>query len=282
VASAHTHTFYKCEIDGHLVTNAGSFGRLITRVNLAIDATTDRLIEATANNEVVTRDVPRDPAMTAILDKYRPAAARLADRPAGSIAQEMTRIANSVGESAVGDVVADADLESARAPENGAAVIAFENSGGVRANLTGRAGANGPRTISYADLYAVQPFGNRLTVISMTGDMIRRLLEQQFVRGRFNVLQISDGFSYQYRRNAPDGEHIVPGSITLHGKPVGMNETVRVEVLDFLVTGGGGFSVFAEGTNPVTGPIDVDALVDYVSKHSPVAPGPQNRIVRVD
>lgn len=282
VASAHTHTFFKCEIDGHLVTSAGSFGRLVTRVNLTIDAATDRLIGVAANNETVAHDVPKDPAMTAILDKYRPGAARLADRPVGSITQEMTRIANPAGESAVGDVVADADLEGSASAGSGGAVIAFENSGGVRANLTGQPGANGPRTISYADVYAVQPFGNRLMVISMTGDMIRRVLEQQFAHGRFNVLQVSSGFSYRYRRNAPEGEHIVPGSIALHERPIGMGETVRVEVLDFLVTGGSGFSVFAEGTNPVTGPIDVDALVDYAAKHSPIAPGPRNRIMRVD
>jgi 5'-nucleotidase len=280
--SAHTHSFYNCEIDGHLVTSAGSFGRLFTRVNLSIDASTDRLLDASAKNEVVTRDVPKDAAMTAILDKYRPGAARLADRSVGSIAQAMTRSANPVGESSLGDVVADADLEASRGIEGGGAVIAFQNSGGIRANLTGRSGPNGPRTISYADIYAVQPFGNRLTVISMTGAMIRRLLEEQFAGGRFNILQVSDGFSYQYRRNAPEGEHVVAGSTTLHGRPIGMAETVRVEVLDFLISGGSGFNVFTEGTNAVTGGFDVDALVDYFAKHSPVAPGPQSRVVRTD
>jgi hypothetical protein len=37
-----------------------------------------------------------------------------------------------------------------------------------------------------------------------------------------------------------------------------------------------------EGADRVGGLIDLDALVAYVKAHSPVAPGPQNRIIRID
>jgi 5'-nucleotidase len=283
VISSHTHVFYNCVIGSHTLTSAGSFGRLFTRVNLSIDPATDTILNVSAKNEVVTRDVPKDPAQTAILDKYRPAAARIANRPVGSITAEISRTANEIGESALGDVIADAQLAATRAPERGGAEIAFMNSGGVRASVTGTVNSDGERRVSYGDLYAAQPFHNQLTVLTMTGDMLRRLLEQQFrTEGNPYILQVTEDFTYSYRRQAPAGQHVVPGSIALHGRPVGPADVLRIEASDFLTTGGDGFTTFSEGTNLTGGQSDVDALVDYVRSHSPLAPGPRNRITRVD
>ena len=57
--------------------------------------------------------------------------------------------------------------------------------------------------------------------------------------------------------------------------------TYRVAMNNFLASGGDGFTVFNEGTDPLGGEIDLDALVSYFGDNSPVAPGPQNRITRV-
>lgn len=283
VVSGHTHQFYNCTIDGHTVTSAGSFGRLFTRVNLSIDATTDTIVNVTAKNEVVTRDVAKDPAQTAILEKYRPAAARIANRTVGSVTAAFTRTRNAAGESTLGELIADAQLASLSPADKGGAVVSFMNSGGIRTNISVPAEAAGPVKVSFGDLYAVQPFGNRLRVFTMTGDMIRRLLEQQFSgRGGGQILQVSDGFSYQYKSQAPAGEHVVPGSITIQGRPVALTDKVRVAASDFLQNGGDGFTVFREGTDTTVGPLDIDAFVAYVTAHSPVAPGPMNRVVRVE
>lgn len=281
VISGHSHRFYNCEISGHTVTSAGSFGRLFTRVNLSIDQESGTILSVSAKNEVVTRDVAKDPALTAILDKFQPAADRISNQPIGSITGEIGNTANSAGESALGDVITDAQLASVSAPEEGGAVIAFTNSAGIRAAI---ASPSGRREVSYGDLYGAQPFGNRVEVRTLTGDMIRRLLEQQFqfVPNPNLRVQVSEGFTYQYRLNAPAGQRVVAGSIALRGHPIAATDQVRVAATDFLFSGGGGLTVLGEGTNPTVGPVDVDALVDYVRTHSPVAPGPQNRIVRLD
>ena len=49
---------------------------------------------------------------------------------------------------------------------------------------------------------------------------------------------------------------------------------------NFLASGGDNFTVFNKCTSPLGGDIDLDALVRYFQAHSPVAPGPQNRIVK--
>lgn len=276
VISAHTHEFYNCTLAGHTVTSASSYGRMFTRVNLAIDLASGMIRSVNAKNEVVTRDVTPDPLQTAIIEKYRPGAARIADQSVGSVTGEISRTKNEAGESAMGDVIADAELASTRAPEKGGAEIAFLNSGSIR---TGVAGPG----VSYDNLYTAQPFGNQLTVHTMTGEMIRRLLEQQFrADGGVDILQVSEGFTYRYRLHAPAGQHVVAGSIALHGHAVGATDKVRIEASDYLMGGGDGFAILHEGGDRTVGQVDVDALADYFRAHSPVAPGPRNRIVRVD
>jgi 5'-nucleotidase len=136
--------------------------------------------------------------------------------------------------------------------------------------------------VTYNDLYTVQPFANTLVVKTMTGQMIKDLLEQQFAADPKNdkILQVSTGFTYAYDRSAPAGSRVDASSIEIGGVPVAPADSVRVTMNNFLATGGDGFTVFNQGTDQLGGPVDIDVLVDYFLKHSPVAPGPQDRITR--
>jgi 5'-nucleotidase len=69
--------------------------------------------------------------------------------------------------------------------------------------------------------------------------------------------------------------------IAINGTPISMTANYRVAMNNFLADGGDGFTVFREGTDQLGGEIDLDALADYFMSHSPVAPGPQNRITRL-
>lgn len=287
VISGHSHAFYNCRLGGHLVTSASSFGRMITRVVLTIDPSTDRITSATATNQIVTRDVAKDPAQTKILAKYTAFVDEMANTVVGSVSGDLTRTANAAGESSLGDVVADAQLAATRAMDRGGAVVAFLNRGGIRADIAAqpqRTTAR-PGEVTYRDLFAVLPFGNTLTVVTMTGDMIKRLLEQQFDNpspDENKILQVSSGFTYRYRLIAPSGQHVDADSIVIDGRRVAPKDRIRVTVSDFLVNGGDALTVLREGTNKVVAGTDIGALVAYFKARSPVAPGPQNRIVRTD
>ena len=280
VVSGHSHQAYNCVIDGRTVTSAASYGRVLTRLNLTIDRATDAITHVDARNEVVTRDVEKDAAETAILAHYAPLVAPLANRQVGSVSAPVSRASNGAGESALGDVIADAQL-AATAGADGA-VVAFMNPGGIRTDVSSRGAPSAAGEITYGDLFTTSPYSNLLTVVTMTGDAIRRLLEQQFhSNGSQTVLQVSNGFSYRYNAAGKPGGHVDPASITIHGKTLAPGMRVRVEASNFLIDGGDGFTIFAEGTDRRTFGTDVDALVDYFKTHSPVPPGPQNRIVRV-
>jgi 2',3'-cyclic-nucleotide 2'-phosphodiesterase (5'-nucleotidase family) len=287
VISGHSHWSYTCTIAGHTVTNASSFGRLLTRVNLRIDSKSGAIVDVATHNTIVTRDVPKDAAQSRIVAKYARLLAPLANRVVGSISEDIPRQHNRAGESPLGDLVADAQLAATRRPESGGAVVAFMNLGGIRGDLTAdhQVGDERPGEITYSELFTIQPFSNTLVVLTMTGNAIRRILEQQFADDKpdvADVLQVSNGFTYRYDLTAPPGRRVDPGSIKIDGKLVAPEARVRVAASNFLVEGGDGFTVFAEGTDRVGGEVDIDALAAYFKAQSPIKRAPQDRIARTD
>jgi 5'-nucleotidase len=92
---------------------------------------------------------------------------------------------------------------------------------------------------------------------------------------------VSNGFTYSYDSTRAATSRVIPGSVKILGVPVDPLGSYRVAMNNFLAGGGDGFTVFNQGTNQLGGEIDLDALVNYFGKNSPVAPGPQNRITRI-
>jgi 5'-nucleotidase len=146
------------------------------------------------------------------------------------------------------------------------------NPGGIRADLDA-----GP--VTYGEAFAVQPFGNSLVTMTLTGAQLEALLEQQFRGDRDLVLQVSAGFAYEWDASRPVGDRVDPGTITLDGQPVTPEGRYRVTVNSFLAEGGDGFTVLREGADRLGGALDLDALEAHLAT-GPVAPGPRDRIRR--
>ncbi|HEU4746007.1 MAG TPA: 5'-nucleotidase C-terminal domain-containing protein, partial [Anaerolineales bacterium] len=288
VISGHTHLPYNCEIDGKLVTSAFSFGRLVTKVDVTIDKTTRDVVTRVADNRIVTRDVPKANLLTALIDKYNAIAAPLANRIIGKITADITRTTNPAGESALGDVIADAQLEATNDPGLGDAVVAFMNPGGIRADFTyaGSIAGEGDGNVTYGEMFTVQPFGNSMVTMTLTGAQIETLLEQQFngcgIQNSTRILQVSNGFTYSWSLGATACNKVDPATIKLNGVTVDPNATYRVTVNSFLADGGDNFSVLKDGTERLGGEVDTDALEKYFAANPDgIAPGPQNRIATV-
>jgi 5'-nucleotidase len=274
--TGHTHQIYNCVVDGRPVTSAGSFGKLLTDVDMTIDRGSGQPKTIRADNLVVTRDVAKDPAQTALIEHYKALVGPVGDRVIGTAAADITRAATPAGESALGDVIADSQLEATSGPATGAAQIAFMNPGGIRADL-----AAGP--VTFAEAFTVQPFGNSLVTMTLTGAQIERVLEQQVfpsATGAGTMLQVSAGFHYTWDPARPAGDRIDPASITLGGALLDPAQSYRVTVNNFLADGGDGFTVLREGTDRLGGAIDLDALAAYFTARPSVAPGPRDRIAR--
>ena len=280
VVTGHTHRAYVCEIDGRLVTSADKYGTLVTAIDLKLDSVTRDVISAKADNTVVrSATLPKNAEQTALLEAYDRLAAPIANRPAGSVTETLSRTPNNAGESPLGDIIADAQLAATRATSNGGADMAFTNPGGVRTDIAGK--ENG--AVTYADLFASQPFRNQLVTMTLTGKQIKDMLEQQWRDPkRPRILQVSKGFSYAWDSTKPDGERVIAERMALNGQTIDPAASYRVTVNNFLSAGGDGFTVLTLGTALQTGIYDIDALNAYFQANSPVGSTAVDRIIRIN
>ncbi|MCI0584459.1 MAG: bifunctional metallophosphatase/5'-nucleotidase [Chloroflexi bacterium] len=284
VITGHTNWAITCVIDGKIVTGAAHQGRLVTDIDLTISRASKDVVAASVNNVIVTRTVAKAADLTGLIAKYGTLVAPLANRVVGSTTGDILRANNAAGESALGDVIADAQLAATSDPLFGGADVAFMNPGGIRADIIASQTPGGEAVgeVTYGELFSVQPFNNVMTVMTCTGNQIDALLEQQFRASGNTILQVPDGFSYTWDNAAAIGSKVDIASIMIDGVPIVGGNNYRVAMNNFLATGGDGFSVFTGCTNPLGGEIDLDVLVTYFEANSPVAPGPQNRITRLN
>jgi 5'-nucleotidase len=300
IISAHTHQAYNCLLpvaggEPRLVTQAGFYGRLVTDIRLTLDGKTgdvDRSATYAATNVPVTREAP-DPRIQSIVDYWNARAAEAGNVVVGQITGDLLRARDAAGnpvrddESVLGTFVANAQLAAAQAaPELGAPVVAFMNPGGLRTDLlfAGSPAGEGDGNVTYRELFDVQPFSNTVNTITLTGADIDLLLEQQFPsadRDTTLLLSTSDGFAYEYDPARAEGDRVFDCSITIDGVPVDPAGSYRVAANSFLIAGGDAFTAFLDGTDPVTGPLDVDTAVSYLAENSPVSPPPGDHAIPV-
>lgn len=281
VVSGHTHRAYNCRIDGRLVTSADKYGTVVSEIDLVLDPKTGDVTSARADNLIVRTTFAKDPRQTALIETYERLVAPLAKRVVGRIGAPLSRSPAPNGESALGQVIADAQL-AATVREFGAQV-ALMNPGGIRADLGARPGDDGQ--VRYEDLFAVQPFYNNLVTMTLTGAQLQQVLEQQWVNqptaaGR--VLSVSRGFSYGWDASRPPGQRIVAGSLKMNGAPIAADANVRVTVNSFLAGGGDNITMLRQGTDRRTGMMDVDAFEAHIKANPSLAPGALDRIARLN
>ncbi len=273
VISGHTHQAYACTLQlggaPRLLTSAGRYGILYTDVELSFDPATHRLIGERAINVPVTGAAGADPRVASLVERYVTASKPEAERVVGHLAGPAPKTQEN-GESAVADLIADAQLAATNAPNRGNAQISFINTGGVRTDLVPRADGS----VTYGQIFALEPFGNSLVVKTLTGAQLKETLEHQFedrdgrAQMRASSLVPSANFHFAFDLSRPQGDHIV--AMTLDGKPIDPNGRYRVVVNNFLASGGDGYTVLAEGTDTFDAGLDLDALEAWLATNPAV------------
>jgi 5'-nucleotidase len=328
IVSGHTHLAYNCSFpvaqwaaEGRAVTDravvsAGQYGTNLNQLVYSVDGATGQ-VQAKSQNILALEDAafvakyPADPATTAIVSDAAAKAEVLGAVELGKLGAPLNRAKfangteNRGGESTLGNLVAEVQQWATEAPESGAAQIAFMNPGGLRTDMLGTDPGDGtyPRTLTYKQAAVVQPFANTLVNMQLTGEQIKKVLEQQWQRDALNKvpsrnflrLGVSEGFEYTYTQQqvteyplddpkTPDvDESTVPytgtrGTVTgmwLNGEPIDLTATYSVTVNSFLSTGGDNFFELANGTSKRdTGKADLAAMVDYLATHAATTPLP--------
>lgn len=281
VVSGHTHWAYICDYaklnpaKPFLLTSAGVYGELLTDITLMVDPVAGRVVSRQAHNVIVqsapytgttgpkanTTAYPQfQPRadIAAYVQRYVDASKAVTQRPIGKLSGPATRGAGPESNTGgpIGNLVADSQLA---ATASAGAQIAFMNPFGLRAPIVPAADGS----VTFGDIYAVQPFGNNVVTETMTGAQIKATLEQGFDNtGPEQVLTPSAGFAYRFDRSRPVGDRIVV--LTYMGKPLDMAASYRVTVNGFLALGGDSFSGFVDKPGQVTGPTDIDAFESWI------------------
>jgi 5'-nucleotidase len=276
VVSGHTHAFTNALVKNRngkdiLVTQALSYGTAYTDIHLAIDRGTGDVIQKSAAVVSTYADagpgLMPDPAVKQFVSMIEEKVAPLTTRVIGQAGADILRAENDAGESALGNLIADAQRAALKTD------FAFMNPGGIRTDVFA-----GP--ITYRDLFTVQPFGNSLISMTLTGAQIYDLLNQQWSNQPQRILKVS-GLTYTWDSNRPVADRVV--EVRQNGSPIDRTAVYSVTTNDFLAAGGDNFSVFLKGKNQTGGPIDLKALVNYLEGFSrPIAAAVEGRIVRIN
>lgn len=284
VVSGHTHQFYICDYSNidpernFLVTSAGYGGAFVTDISLTINPQTGDVTAKRARNVLVRSDGSASGWLDAdaanYVATYAAATKAIAERPVGRISGDGRDPGPATEETSLGNAIADAQLAATR---GAGAQVAFMNNSGIRAAIIPAEDG----TVTFADIYAVQPFGNTLITRSYSGAQLLALLEQEFDdEGFVQTFSPSEGFVMRYDMRRPLGQRVV--SVTLNGQPIGPSATYRVTMNSFLASGGDNFTIFTQGTDSTTGPIDLDAFEAWLNGAEVRALPPTGRVTRID
>ena len=303
IFSGHTHQGYRCEFEGRLLIQGTYYGRGVSVVDIELDPVTRKILPQLRSINLPVLNERTDPAQreklaaatpepfarvlrearpdASIADKvarYAALAQPKAARPAGIIGGTFTRgvrddaILDRV-DSAAGRLIADAQLAATRGI---GAQIAFMNPAGIRTNLVCE--GTPPCPVTFGQVFLMQPFGNSLVIMTLTGAQLKAVLESQQPSDERMVLQPSEGFTYTWQSDAPPGERI--RDMRLLGEPVRADASYRVTVNSFLSEGGDGFVLLKDGIDRKGGGQDLDALIAYLRTGARV-PVPTPRITRL-
>jgi len=289
VVSGHTNAAHVCDIDGRLVTSAAHYGRLVTDIRLVLDPVSRDVVNKTADNVIVRRDVDKAEALTALIERYKVLVAGVEARVVGTLAADVVRTPSRAGEMPLGLLIADAQLFAESDPSAGGAEIALMNPGGIRADLLIASSSAGeePGEVTFGEVFAVQPFNNALVTMTLTGAQLEAVLEEQFRVGDKDrelpkFLQPSAGLTYTWDARRPAGDRIDTKAIVVLGAPLDPARRYRVVMNEFLANGGDGFESLEVGVDRKIGIVDVDALDLYLRKHPNVSAPAGGRIVRAE
>ena len=186
---------------------------------------------------------------------------------------------NRTEETNMGNLVADAMLwtvtkDSGSVSVDPSHVIAITNGGGLRAPI--KAGE-----VTKKDVNTVLPFGNTVTVVYVTGDMLLEALEAStfctpdpvggFPQVAGIKFTVDSGRSFAAGPVYPASTYHKPASInrvtidSINGQPFSKSDTYAVVTNNFISAGGDTYYCFSSsGTTFDTGiPLD-EALMDYI------------------
>jgi 2',3'-cyclic-nucleotide 2'-phosphodiesterase / 3'-nucleotidase / 5'-nucleotidase len=267
IFAAHNHVVNNAVVDNKLIVQANEYGKAFADVDVQIDRTTGDIISKEAEIVFVKQsDNTQDPVVSETLAYFADAIAPIINEEVGYNANDLTGSYTNDKDHALGNLIADG-MKWAMDSD-----FAMQNGGGIRDILLA-----GP--ITWGEVYNILPFGNTLMTLEIKGDDLYPILNEQL--SQYGADYSISGFRYTFN---PELQQVV--AITLpDGTPIDRDAVYTLTVNNYMGTSAG--SIKDLGKNPIMGPVDVDAAVDFIrsfnsSESNPIDYVADGRIATTD
>jgi 5'-nucleotidase/UDP-sugar diphosphatase len=280
IVDGHSHTAVKelKKINNTVLVQAGEWSKYVGRLDLTIDTDLKRVSDAQFKLIPVNmkkrvkykgqkyyvyadKGYIEDKKILEAMDPYLEKADQVLSQPVGKalvkldgdrklVRSQETNLANLVTDGMRAKTGAD---------------IAFQNAGGIRSDVA-------PGVVTYRDILQVQPFGNTLVVMYMTGKQIIDVLNYAATikPGNGAYLQVS---GLKWTNNKGKAENVMIGNA-----PVDLGKTYKAVTNSFMAAGGDGYSMLKKTQQVDTGFVDADALRECFAKSGEVNPKVEGRV----
>lgn len=285
IVGGHTHTTLDqpVAVGDTLIVQADGYSEKMGRLNLIVDRDTDKvrnhtyeLLPVNGKKRVKYNDKNyyqyvgtgfiEDKDILEAMAPYLEGADALLKKPVGTSMVELVggKSVSRSQETNLGNLITDGMRAKTGAD------IALQNGGGIRAGIA-------PGMIAYRDVLSVQPFGNTLTEIMMTGTQIVEVLNMSAAKvGSGAFLHVS-GLKVTYNKTAGKAENVMVGNA-----PIEIDKTYKVVTNNFVAAGGDGYSTMKLLDKYDTGYVDADATIEYIRTFGEVDPKVEGRITVID
>ena len=251
------------------VLSPASHGRSVAVVDLLIDPTTGRAQreQSSTYNQKVHHDITPDAEVTDLIDAATASAAENDTEVFGSASEKVSREILPSGESALANLMADAQWEATR---DEGADLAIYNPDSLRTDLP-------EGELSYRDLHAVQPYGDRVQIATVSGDRLRDAFNAYIDDVGTRGIAVSENVELDIDPTRPEGERLVGAKID--GTEIEPGREYKVAANEFLVSSEWGAAPLTTLTSEPewSGLFDIHTLAEYVRSHKTVRPPAVNQ-----
>jgi 5'-nucleotidase len=264
IVAGHTHLRVNTVVHGIPIVEAQSSGRSIGVADF-VRSGGRRVVRVQLVTPFVDQVKP-DTAMTNALNRQQQAVRNITERVVARLRFPLKREGDEYG---LGRLIADAQRASGRAD------VAIMNNGGIRADLP-------EGTVTWGQVYQVQPFQNRLMRLTVKGSVLHEALEQ-CVAGRDHVPDCHiAGIEVWFDPRKDPGKRVERTRLP-NGQPIDNGRSYTLVVSDFMATGGSGFGMLIGSPREDLNAVDVDVLTAYLgAQRAPVEAPEDVRFHRTD
>uniref|UniRef100_D3TM90 apyrase n=2 Tax=Glossina morsitans morsitans TaxID=37546 RepID=D3TM90_GLOMM len=312
IVGGHSHTFLSNKTDGPgplkpqgnyptevihssgqrvLIVQAASYARYVGNLIVYFD-NVGNVVDYEGGPLYMDSSVPEDPDILEAIKPWKAIVDLKGNEIVGETKVDLLKNPCNSKECNLGNFFSDAMIHSlvAVSPYNEepwtSAAIGLVNNGALRVPLL-------KGTLTYAHLITMSPFENVLTSFNLPGAILLEALEfavqkmdlSKNITSSQAFLQIS-GLKIVYDLKRPPYQRVVELQVRCAAcsypryEPFDKTKTYRIVAPIFLVNGGDGFHMIRDHSTDIQyHQTDLDALLNYTNKTSPIITGIEGRII---